>query len=96
MARSPARILIVGAVFAVALAAAVPLSFALQQLISRPILQLAEVTKHVSRDHDYSLRAVKRGNDELGALCDGFNSMLAEIQRLRQELATVGGGTAGS
>ena len=38
----------------------------LQKLISRPILHLAEVETRVSREKDYSLRAVKEADDELG------------------------------
>ena len=35
---------------------------------------------------DYSVRAVKHGNDELGVLIDGFNEMLGEIQARDVEL----------
>jgi signal transduction histidine kinase len=73
-------------VFLVALVFAMLLSLVLQRFISTPILQLAHVTQRVSTEHDYSLRAEKRGNDELGTLCDGFNSMLAEIRRRDDEL----------
>jgi PAS domain S-box-containing protein len=74
------------AVFLLALAFALLLSLALQRFISMPILQLARVMQQVSTEHNYSLRASKRGNDELGALCDGFNTMLAEIRRRDDEL----------
>ena len=58
----------------------------MQKVISRPILHLAEVETRVSRQKDYSLRAVKEGDDELGELIDGFNHMLAEIQSRDAEL----------
>jgi light-regulated signal transduction histidine kinase (bacteriophytochrome) len=48
---------------------------------------LARLSERVSTEHDYTLKAVRRGNDELGALCDRFNSMLAEIQRRDAELS---------
>jgi signal transduction histidine kinase len=51
----------------------------LQRGISQPILQLAALSKAVSANHDYSVRAVKAGDDELGALTDAFNQMLTRI-----------------
>jgi signal transduction histidine kinase len=80
------NIVISVAVFLIALVLALLLSIVLQRFISQPILQLAHLTQRVSTEHDYSLRAEKRGNDELGALCDGFNSMLTEIRRRDAEL----------
>jgi signal transduction histidine kinase len=80
------KITIVVTVFAIALVFAVLLSVVLQRTISRPILDLAEVATRVSNEHDYSLRADKSGDDELGVLCDGFNEMLAEVQRRDAEL----------
>jgi signal transduction histidine kinase len=40
----------------------------------------------VSRRKDYSLRAVKQTEDELGVLVDSFNDMLAQIQTRESEL----------
>jgi PAS domain S-box-containing protein len=56
------------------------LSSALQRVISRPIFHLAETARTVSVDKNYSVRATKHGNDELGQLIDGFNEMLSQIQ----------------
>src|SRR5690606_22230579 len=56
------------------------LSSFLQRFISEPILHLAAVEAEVARKKDFSLRAVKRGEDELGEMIDGFNEMLREIQ----------------
>ena len=58
----------------------------LQHVISRPISHLAETAKAVSLGKDYSIRACKEHTDEIGLLIDGFNEMLAEIQRRDQEL----------
>ena len=80
------KISIVATVFAFALLFAVLLSFVLQRFIAQPILDLADVATQVSNDHDYSLRANKCGDDELGILCDGFNAMLSEIQQRDTEL----------
>jgi PAS domain S-box-containing protein len=56
------------------------LSSALQRVISRPVFHLAETARTVSADKNYSIRATKHGNDELGQLIDGFNGMLSQIQ----------------
>ena len=58
----------------------------LQKVVSRPILHLAEVETRVSREKDYSLRAIKEADDELGLLIDGFNDMLVQIQSRDAEL----------
>jgi signal transduction histidine kinase/DNA-binding response OmpR family regulator len=60
------------------------LSSGLQQLITRPILALLQKMKIVSEEKNYSIRAKKESNDEVGILIDGFNDMLTEIQ-LRDE-----------
>jgi two-component system sensor kinase FixL len=58
----------------------------LQNIISRPILSLAEVAKAVSEQKDYSTRAVKHSEDEVGSLIDAFNEMLEQIQHRDAEL----------
>ena len=80
------KLIIMVTVFAGALIFALLLSIVLQRLISNPILNLAQLATQVSSEHDYSLRAIKTGDDELGVLCDGFNEMLAEIQSRDAEL----------
>jgi signal transduction histidine kinase/AmiR/NasT family two-component response regulator len=62
------------------------LSGRLQRVISRPIFHLAETAKIVSSAKDYSVRAARQGNDELGRLTDDFNEMLGQIQRRDLEL----------
>jgi signal transduction histidine kinase/DNA-binding response OmpR family regulator len=58
-----------------------------QAVISRPIVQLADVMHKVSASKDYSLRAEPEGTgDELDALVDGFNDMLAQVQDRDQQL----------
>jgi PAS domain S-box-containing protein len=58
----------------------------LQRPISNPILQLAWTTKMVTSSRDYSIRAVKYSEDEVGVLIDGFNEMLGQIQTRDSEL----------
>jgi signal transduction histidine kinase/CheY-like chemotaxis protein/uncharacterized membrane protein affecting hemolysin expression len=62
------------------------LSARLQRVISRPIFHLAETARVVSVGKNYSARATKHGEDELGQLIDGFNEMLGQIQQRDSEL----------
>ncbi len=62
------------------------ISFRLQKVISKPIISLAETMTKVRKKNDYSIRAVKKSDDELGLLVEGFNSMLDHIQRYDHEL----------
>ena len=57
------------------------LSAGLQRIISVPLVRLAAVTRAVTRERRYDLRAGPHGGgDEIGELIDGFNEMLGEIQ----------------
>lgn len=78
--------IIAAVVLAVAMLAAYALAAALQGPISEPILALAETATAASTRQDYSLRAPKFGEDELGALTDAFNAMLGRIEEQKQEL----------
>ena len=86
------------AIAAVALATAYIAAVKLRNIVARPVADLSAIMKTVSDHNDYTVRAVKRGNDELGALVDGFNNMLGKVQasvvereryseRLEQEVA---------
>ncbi len=63
------------------LAVAFILAYRLQRVISGPISELAETASAVSAHENYSIRAVKRSEDEIGVLFDQFNSMLDRIQQ---------------
>src|SRR5213083_360184 len=73
-------------VLAIAMLAAYALAAALQGRISAPILALAETATAVSTRQDYSVRAPKLGEDELGTLTDAFNQMLGRIEDQKNEL----------
>ncbi len=73
-------------VLAIALLAAYALAAGLQGRISAPILALAETATAASTRQDYSLRAPKFGEDELGTLTDAFNQMLGRIEEQKKEL----------
>ncbi|MEY2510708.1 MAG: hypothetical protein QOE26_1471 [Verrucomicrobiota bacterium] len=78
--RTTRYILIIGVVMVGALFLAFLLSRKLQEAISRPISHLAGVVEAVATEKNYSIRATKQGEDELGRLIDGFNEMLNQIQ----------------
>ena len=67
------------------------LSGLLQRFILRPIRHLSQTASRVALGRDYSIRATKEGDDELGVLTDSFNQILEQIQihdaELHQELA---------
>ncbi len=65
---------------------ALAISHVLQRRISGPIIGLANMARLVSVNHDYSVRAKKYGNDELGHFTDSFNHMLAQIQSQNEAL----------
>jgi len=56
------------------------LSNRLQRIITRPVDELAETARSISRDRDYSVRARVLAEDELGSLTHAFNAMLDEVQ----------------
>jgi len=75
------------AVMAVVLLVAYMISRTLQKQISHPILALTETARAISERRDYSVQAVKTGNDELGTLTDTFNQMLARIHEQNLNLS---------
>lgn len=60
----------------------------LQQLVVAPIEHLALLARVITEQKDYSVRAVKYGNDEMGRLVDQFNEMLTQIEVRDQALQT--------
>jgi two-component system, sensor histidine kinase len=59
----------------------------LTRLIATPIHHLAETARAVSAERNYTVRAIKSTDDEIGLLTDGFNEMLDQIQQRDTELA---------
>jgi len=59
----------------------------LQKMITVPIFNLLNTMLQVSKQKNYSIRAEKLNADELGALVDGFNKMLSQIETNNKELA---------
>ena len=53
----------------------------IQRVISAPLLALTRITRSVTHERRYNIRAPNGGDDEIGELVDGFNDMLDEIQQ---------------
>jgi signal transduction histidine kinase/ActR/RegA family two-component response regulator len=81
------QVLILLAVLLIALGVATLLSAWLQSLVSEPISALARAASAVSAQGDYSIRARRTTDDELGMLVDTFNRMLDRIQTRERELS---------
>ncbi len=62
------------------------ISFLFSQIFTRPIRQLTLTAKKVSSEKNFSLRAVKQSEDEVGLLIEQFNEMLDQIQFRDEEL----------
>ena len=77
---------IVGVVMAAALAAALALLAWMQRAFTRPILDVTDAARAVVERRDYSVRAGRSTEDEIGVLADAFNSMLKEVETRSQAL----------
>lgn len=77
---------VVVCIMAAASAIAFILSGRLLAVVVEPIIELEDVIRTVASHKDFSVRAAKHGEDEVGRLIDGFNVMLGEIQSRDREL----------
>jgi signal transduction histidine kinase/ActR/RegA family two-component response regulator len=85
--RGRAQMAVVSLLLALALGVAVVMSSRLQRIVSDPVITLARTAGDVSRQGDYSLRAARSTEDELGDLVDAFNRMLERIESREAELS---------
>lgn len=67
-------------IFMVSMLVALLLSNRLQRIVSVPVRRLLDTMDTVAAKKDFSCRAERTSNDELGTLVDGFNFMLDQIQ----------------
>ncbi|MCY1412004.1 Adaptive-response sensory-kinase SasA [compost metagenome] len=58
----------------------------IKRLITQPIYQLEELSRQVTREENYALRAKRGNDDEIGSLADAFNTMLSRIEAREQQL----------
>jgi signal transduction histidine kinase/CheY-like chemotaxis protein len=57
------------------------LALRMHRIITQPVAHLTLLARSVRDDKNYSVRAVRYSNDELGELADRFNEMLEQIER---------------
>jgi signal transduction histidine kinase len=79
-------LLILTAVMATSLLVAALVSSRLQSTLTAPVLRVAQVARNVLTRRDFSLRAVKTSDDEVGTLVDAFNNMLEEVGKRTEAL----------
>jgi two-component sensor histidine kinase/HAMP domain-containing protein len=66
------------------------ISMRLQRTFVTPITDLATLSRSVSKEKNYAVRARKHGNDEIGFLVDAFNEMLHQIEQQNASLLQAG------
>ena len=73
--------------FLLLIVASVAAASVLRGSLARPLYELARTMKGVTGRRDFTVRAVKRSEDEIGDLVDVFNQMLGEIEQHQAALA---------
>jgi PAS domain S-box-containing protein len=86
MARLQYYLGVLGIVMAISLLTALLLTNRLQASLTRPVTAISDVARRVMEQRDYSLRADRTTDDEIGVLVDAFNDMLTELGRRAQVL----------
>jgi len=73
---------VAGLVLVAAIIACLIISGFLQRSIVYRLLRLVSKTKEVAKTGNYALRVDGTGDDEIGVLADGFNTMLVQIEKM--------------
>ncbi len=58
----------------------------IRRLVTRPIRRLEELSRQVTREENYALRAERGNQDEIGSLAEAVNTMLSRIEAREQQL----------
>ena len=87
-ARVRAYLSVLAAVMIIGLVAALLAGAWLQRVVSQPMESMARVARQIVERRDYSLRADKTTDDEIGVVVDAFNNMLDEVQSRSRALET--------
>lgn len=72
--------------FLFSVAFTIGLSAVLQRIVSRPLGDLVDMAKQITRERQYGKRVNHDRHDEIGVLLDAFNDMMAAIQNRDQQL----------
>jgi PAS domain S-box-containing protein len=86
--RVRAYLSVLGAVMVIGLIAALLASSWLHRVVSQPMESMANVARQIVEKRDYSFRAARTTNDEIGLVIDAFNNMLDEVQTRSRALET--------
>src|SRR6187549_3857661 len=78
--RVQAYLNVLGAVMIIGLIAALLASSWLHRVVSRPMESMATVAQAIVEKRDYSFRAEKMTDEEVGVVIDAFNKMLDDVQ----------------
>jgi len=78
--RLSAYYLIVAGIGIISLAVVLILSSKLQSIFTRPLFDVIDSMRQVTRKKDYQVRVKKYSDDEFGVLVEQFNQMIEEIQ----------------
>ncbi len=81
LSRLQQKLLMLVPVMAMASAIAVVICTILSRQIAKPLLLLGRTAAEIVETDNYSIRADKLGDDEVGQVVDSFNQMLAMIER---------------
>jgi PAS domain S-box-containing protein len=73
-------------VLGLSIGGAIAISSKLQRVVADPILNLAKTARSIADQRDYSVRAEKLENDEIGLFTDTFNTMLERIEDQDRQL----------
>src|SRR5690606_2609874 len=86
--RVRAYLSVLGAVMVIGLIAALLVSIWLPRVVSQPMESMASAARQIVERRDYSVRAEKTTDDEIGVVIDAFNNMLDEVQERSRALET--------
>jgi signal transduction histidine kinase/ActR/RegA family two-component response regulator len=75
----------VGIIILVTLLVALLLASVAERIVTKPILDLAKITRKVHDTGDFSIRAAKSYEDETGLLFDSFNELMASLGNKQEE-----------
>jgi signal transduction histidine kinase/ActR/RegA family two-component response regulator len=78
--------LILAGVMVACLSLALLISIWLQAALTKPLFVVTNVAREVMQRRDFSLRAPKFTEDEIGVLVDAFNDMLGEVEKRTRAL----------